>query len=270
MAKSIFITGGASGIGRAMAQRFAREGWIVGLADLEEAGMRATAALLAEDCATLHRLDVRDPAQWDAALADFAQRTGGGITVVANNAGVPCGGPLEELALDEIDRVLAVNLSGVLYGARAALPYLKIAAPGACLLNTASAAALYGMANQSVYGASKAGVRSLTECLDCEWAGHGISVRSLMPSFIDTPLLRHAPNRSRNAPIRDAVVDAGLEFTPVETVADAAWDAVHGKAVHTVVGKTARKMRRIAKWMPSLLARRSRLLQNAGDGAERR
>ena len=264
--KSIFISGGASGIGRAIAQRFAREGWLVGLGDLDSAGMAETLALLPESAGSAHRLDVTQPSQWSEALAQFAERTGGGISVLANNAGIPSGGPLEELSLEEIDRVIAVNLSGVFYGAHAALPFLRKAAPGACLLNTASAAALYGMANQSVYGATKAGVRSLTECLDAEWAAHGISARSLMPSFIDTPLLAHAPNRSRNTPIRDAVMAAGLEFTPVETVADAAWDAVHGKRVHTVVGKTARKMRRVAKWMPSLLARRAKLLRDGAEG----
>ena len=265
MEKSIFISGGGSGIGRAIAQRFAREGWLVGLGDIDEAGMAGTAALLHDGCASSHRLDVTMPEEWNAALATFAERTGGAITVLANNAGIPCGGPLEELSLEEIDRVIAINLGGVFYGAHAALPYLRAAGPGACLLNTASAAALHGMANQSVYGATKAGVKSLTECLDSEWSPYGVSARSLMPSFIDTPLLQHAPNHSRNTSIRDAVVAAGLEFTPVETVANAAWDAVHGKSVHVVVGKTARKMKLFAKWMPSLLARRAKLLKQAGD-----
>jgi NAD(P)-dependent dehydrogenase (short-subunit alcohol dehydrogenase family) len=157
----------------------------------------------------------------------------------------------------------------VIYGAQAAYPYLKASAPGSCLINTASAAALYGMANQSLYGATKAGVRSLTESLDAEWAPDGIRVRSLMPSFIDTPLLQNAPNRKRNAVIREAVVEAGLEFTPVEVVAEAAWQAVTGDKLHHLVGKTARRLRFLAKWTPGKLRQRARLLAEAHERTAR-
>jgi len=266
--RAIFITGGGSGIGRAIAQRFAQEGWFVGLGDIDERGMEATEELLANGFTFSHRFDVRERDEWDAALRTFAIASGGRIDVLANNAGVPLGGPLAELTRDEIDRTLDINLKGVIYGAQAAYPYLKAGAPGSCLLNTASAAALYGMSGQSIYGATKAGVRSLTETLDAEWAPDGIRVRSLMPSFIDTPLLSHQPNASRNISIRQAVEEAGLEFTPVGVVADHAWQAVHGDQVHYVVGKTAKKMRFAAKWMPGKLRKRAKLLGDAGAAVE--
>jgi NAD(P)-dependent dehydrogenase (short-subunit alcohol dehydrogenase family) len=266
--RAIFITGGGSGIGRAIALRFAGEGWFVGLGDVNERGLEETEALLANGFTFSARFDVRERDEWDLALKTFATAAGGRIDVLANNAGVPLGGPLAELTRDEIDRTLDVNLRGAIYGAQAVYPYLKASAPGSCLLNTASAAALYGMASQSIYGATKAGVRSLTETLDAEWAPDGIRVRSLMPSFIDTPLLQNQPNQSRNITIRQAVEDAGLEFTPVEEVADTAWQAVHGNKVHYVVGKTARKMRFAAKWMPGKLRRRAKLLGDAGNAAD--
>ena len=75
----------------------------------------------------------------------------------------------------------------------------------------------------SVYAATKAGVRSLTETLDGEWAGDGIAVRSLCPGFIDTPLLDHNPNAQSNEQIRGRVQRAGLEISPVSDVAEAAW-----------------------------------------------
>jgi NAD(P)-dependent dehydrogenase (short-subunit alcohol dehydrogenase family) len=253
--KAIFISGGGSGIGRAVAQRFAREGWLVGIGDISEAGMAETLALLGKGFAT--RLDVRDRAQWDAALAAFAAESGG-IDVVFNNAGIPIGGPLVECAPDEIERVLDVNLKGVLFGAQAAWPWLKARAPGSCLLNTASAAGFYGMPGVSVYGATKFGVRALTEALDGEWAADGIRVRDLMPGFIDTPLLDAAPNRGSNAAIRDHVIPAGLEITPVEVVADAAWKAVHGDRLHTLVGRTARQAQFAARFLPGLMRRRTR------------
>ena len=263
--KAIFVTGGGSGIGRAIAIRFAREGWFVGLGDVNEAGMAETEKLLPGGFAYSHTFDVADRQAWDEALRIASVAAGGRIDVVANNAGISLGGPLEEYAQDEIDRILDVNLKGAIYGAQAAYPHLKRTAPGSCLINTASAAALHGMANQSLYGATKAGVRSLTESLDAEWAPDGIRVRSLMPSFIDTPLLQNTPNRRRNRAIREAVVEAGLEFTPVEDVAEAAWRAVTSPRLHHIVGKTARRMRLLARWAPGKLHARSRLLAEAHE-----
>jgi NAD(P)-dependent dehydrogenase (short-subunit alcohol dehydrogenase family) len=268
--KSIFITGGASGIGRAIAQHFAARGWLVGIADRNSLGLEETKGLLPEGMCHTYTFDVTDRQGWDVALADFAGHNGGRIDVVANNAGLPSGGAIAEVTYEELDLLIDVNLRGVFYGAKASYPWLKAAAPGSCLLNTASAAAIHGMANQSVYGATKAGVRSMTESLDAEWREDGIRSRSLMPSFIDTPLLQVPPNRSRNTPIRDAVVAAGLEFTPVEVVAQAAWDAVHGERTHILVGKTARKLARVAKWMPWLLKKRANTLRRAHNESEGR
>jgi short-subunit dehydrogenase len=132
----------------------------------------------------------------------------------------------------------------------------------------ASAAALYGVPNQSVYGATKAGLRSLTETLDGEWHDDGIKVRSLMPSFIDTPLLDHAPNTGRSASIRETVRAAGLDIAPPEAVAEAAWDAMHGKRLHTTIGKSAKQMRFAVKWMPGLLRSRARKLTEAAQQVE--
>lgn len=256
--KAIFITGGGSGIGRAIGRLFSARGWFVGVGDIDEAALAETIALLGSGFTYQHRMDVTDRDAWDAALRVFATAAGGRIDAVVNNAGLPLGGPLAEVTRAEIDRVLDVNLKGVIYGAQAAYPHLKASAPGSCLLNVASAAALYGVPNQTIYGATKAGVRSLTETLDAEWHADGIRVRSLMPSFIDTPLLDHAPNASRTSlSIRDAVLAAGLDVTPVEAVAEEAWNAVHGTRLHTLIGKSAKQMRFAAKWMPGALRKRA-------------
>ena len=259
MPKTIFITGGGSGIGRAVAQYFAAKGWMVGLGDINGAGMIETAALLPAGQTSSHRLDVRDRAAWDEALAAFAAAAGR-IDVVVNNAGVAYGGPLSGNTQAEIDQLIDVNFRGVAYGAQAAYPYLKAAGPGSCLLNTASAAGIYGSSGLAIYSATKGAVRGLTEALDAEWAGDGIRVRSLMPSFIDTPLLHGPASADSNLSKREVVIAAGLEFTPVEQVAAAAWDAVHGNRLHTPVGKTARKMNFAARWAPAFLRKRARNL----------
>jgi len=251
-AKAIFITGAASGIGRATAGLFAARGWRVGLADVDARGLDEAAARLAG--AATYVMDVRDRDAWTRSLDDF---TGGGrLDVLFNNAGIGVGGPLAEADFADLDRVVAINFMGVLNGARIGHAYLA-RTPGSCLLNTASASAIYGSAGLATYSATKFAVRALTEALDGEWAAAGIRVRDIVPAFIETPLLDgHAAGSNRT--IRDTVREAGLELTPVETVAEAAWRAVHGDAVHTYVGKTAERMRFAARWMPGQLRKMMR------------
>lgn len=263
MTRSIFITGGGSGIGRAVAQHFSARGWFVGLGDVNEAGMAETQALLAAGKSFAIRLDVRDRAAWDGALAAFALAAGGRIDVVMNNAGVAYGGAFADQTEAEIDQLIAVNFKGVANGAQAAYPWLKASAPGSCLLNTASAAALYGTGGLAVYSATKFAVRALTEALDTEWLADGIKVRSIMPSFIDTPLLAGPAGANTNVSKRDSVVAAGLEFTPVEQVAEAAWNAVHGGRMHTTVGKTAAQLRLASLFAPGYIRKRARSLMQA-------
>lgn len=256
--KAIFVTGGASGIGRAIALRFGQAGWFVGLGDVDTAGMAQTEEMLPGGFSFSHRFDVRDRAAWDEALDGFATATGGRIDVLANNAGIPLGGALIDNSVEEIERCLDINLKGVLFGAQAAYPWLRKTAPGSCLLNTASAAGIYGTPGASVYSATKFGVRALTESLDGEWAADGIAVRSLMPGFIDTPLLDHTPHHGANERIRERVTGAGLEITPVADVAEAAWQAVHGDRLHNLVGKTAQRLRFASRWMPGRLRKQMR------------
>jgi NAD(P)-dependent dehydrogenase (short-subunit alcohol dehydrogenase family) len=253
MRKAIFITGGGSGIGRAAAELFAKRGWFVGLADINDAGITETAQLIGPDNAFTVRMDVRDRGQWRDSLRRFVSASGGRLDVLFNNAGVGHGGPFELMDEDKRDLVLDVNLKGVMYGAEAALPHLK-ATPGSCLLNTCSAAGLYAGPRMSVYCASKFGVRALTDSLDAEWEEHGVKVRSIMPSFIDTPLLDNVAAGS-NLSGREHVQAMGLEFTPVEQVAEAAWAAVHGKKRHVLVGRTAKRLAFILRWAPGLVAR---------------
>jgi len=254
--QAIFITGGGSGIGQAVAKLFAARGWRVGLADINAAGLEATAAMLPAGMATTHVMDVRDRDQWRTELAAFAEASGGRMDVLFNNAGIAIGGPLAGASDDEIDRIVGINLVGVINGARAAYPLLK-ATPGSTLVNTASAAALYGSSGLALYAAVKFGVRGLSEALDAEWAGDGINVRVVMPSFIDTPLLdSNVSGTNRTA--RQSVQAAGLEFTPVEQVAEAIWNGIRRDKVHVVIGKTARRLAFASRWMPGALRKQMR------------
>lgn len=254
--KAIFITGGGSGIGQATAKLFVDRGWRVGIADVNAPGLAATKAMLPPGQCDTYVMDVRDRAAWAANLDAFTATTGGRLDVLFNNAGIGSGGPLATTDFDELDRVVAINFTGVLNGARIGHAYLA-RTPGSCLLNTASASAIYGSAGLATYSATKFAVRALTEALDGEWAADGIKVRDVVPSFIETPLLNSTAGGS-NRSIRETVTAAGLEVTPVEAVAEAAWAAVHGDKVHTYVGKTAHRMAFAARWMPGSLRKRMR------------
>jgi len=187
-AKSIFITGAASGLGREVARYFANVGWFIGLADVDEKGLAETSDLLPPGMSSTHRLDVTDRAQWKQAVADFAKHTDGHMTVLFNNAGIGSGGPIQEMTDEDIDKMIAVNLTGVISGTRACFELLKNT-PDACVLYTSSAAGIYGSAGLSVYSATKFAVRGLAEAHDIEWRGLGIKSRSLMPGFIETKII---------------------------------------------------------------------------------
>lgn len=253
--KAIFVTGAASGIGLAVAKHFSDRGWRVGLSDIDKPGLAAAARShpFPLERTSTHPLDVTNREQWAEALDAFTESSGGRLDVLFNNAGVPHGGPFAYAGWEGIDRTVAVNLMGVINGARIGHLYLH-RTPGSCLLNTASASAIYGSAGLAVYSATKFAVRALTEALDAEWHADGIKVRALVPGFIDTPLLQQTTEGS-NRSIRETVTNAGFELTSADAVAKAAWKAVHGKRVLLPVGPTARKLMFAARWMPGRLRR---------------
>jgi NADP-dependent 3-hydroxy acid dehydrogenase YdfG len=251
--KAILISGGASGIGRAVAVHFAAKGWFVGIADIDKAGMAGTAALLPAGQSSVHVLDVRDRGQWDDVLAAFSAASGGRVDVLFNNAGIARGGAFTTVSHADHDLLIDVNIKGVVNGAEAGFAYLA-KTPGSCMLSTCSAAGMIAGPGLAVYAVTKFGVRALTEALELEWKPHGIKVCSLMPSFIDTPLL-DANTSGTNQSVRDGVIGAGLEITPVEQVAEAAWNAVHGNQTHVVVGKTARRVKFLTRWAPGFARR---------------
>ncbi len=260
--KSIFVTGGASGLGREVSRFFAVKGWFIGIADINDAGMAETAAMLPAGSYSVHHLDVTDRAGWASALSDFANASGGRMDVLFNNAGIGSGGPIQDMTDADIDRMIAINLTGVINGIRAGFALLK-STPGSCMLNTSSAAGIYGAADLSVYSATKFAVRGLTEAHDIEFRSAGIKSRSLMPGFIDTNILANVGEGS-NMSGKDLLQSAGIEVSPVSIIGQAAWDAVHGNKVHTTVNKMAKQLAFAARWFPGRLRKqKSGLLKDA-------
>ena len=262
--KAIFITGGASGLGREVGRYFAEKGWFVGIADINDEGMAATAALLPEGQSSMHRLDVADRTQWQQAVAEFGAATGGTMTVLFNNAGVGEGGPIQEMKDEAIDRMIAINLTGVISGTRACFEMLRDT-PDSCVLYTASAAGIYGVADLSVYSATKFAVRGLAESHDIEFRKYGIKSRSLMPGFIDTNIISEVVEGT-NQSGKERLEAAGVMVSPVSIIGPAAWDAVHGEKVHTPVNKMAKQLAFAARWIPGRVRKQAvSLAGNIGD-----
>jgi NAD(P)-dependent dehydrogenase (short-subunit alcohol dehydrogenase family) len=262
--KSIFITGAASGLGREVARYFSGKGWFVGIADVNENGMKETSAMLPAGGSSIHKLDVTNREQWSKAVADFGKASGGRMDVFFNNAGIGTGGPIDEMEDEEIDRMIAINLTGVISGTRACFDMLK-ATPDSCLLYIASAAGIYGVSDLSIYSATKFGVRGLAESHDIEFRKHGIKVRCLMPGFIDTNIIGGVAEGS-NRTGKEMLEEAGLLVSPVSIIGPAAWDAVHGKKLHTPVNKMAKQLAFAARWMPGKLRNQNTaLVANLGD-----
>ncbi len=194
------VTGGASGIGRGMAEAFAAEGMKLVLADVEAEALESTAEALRSGGAEVRavRTDVSQPEQVEA-LARETLDAFGSIHVVCNNAGVAAGGvPTWESSLDDWRWILGVNLMGVVHGVRSFIPIMLERGEEGHVVNTASMAGLVSGAGNAMYSVTKHAVVSLSESLHNELALRGAKVRIsvLCPGWVNT----HIDESERNRP----------------------------------------------------------------------
>lgn len=225
--KAIFITGAASGMGLETARLFARQGWFIGGADVNEAGLARLEQELGSDNCLVQRLDVTDRAAYAAALERFAGASGGRLDILYNNAGIGRGGPFADQPWEDVLAVVNVNFVGVLTGIHLAIPLLK-ATPESMCFTTSSSSATYGMPMIAVYSATKHAVKGLTEALAIELKPYGIRVADVLPALIDTPIL---PEGAAAAAPKAGVFRA----IPPREVAETVWEAYHSDRLHWYV-----------------------------------
>lgn len=187
--KVAVVTGGASGLGLACAQRFAGEGAAVALVDLVEADAVEAARGCAGDAIGLAG-DVGDPDAMASMAAAVLERFGR-VDVVHANAGIPGEGSVHELEPAAWERVLRVNLTGVYLTVRSLLPSMMRRRSGSLIL-TASVGGLAGLPSLASYAASKGGVIALARQLAVDYAPHRIRANAICPATVPTPLVRRA------------------------------------------------------------------------------
>ncbi|MDI1258069.1 SDR family oxidoreductase [Aquabacterium sp.] len=248
---SIFITGAAAGIGRAVAERFAKAGWFVGLYDVDEAAVQALRQQLGPDRCHAGRLDVSSAEDWVPQLEAFWQAAGQRLDLLFNNAGVAVTSPFEEAELARHHRLIDINLKGVVNGCHSALPWLK-RTPDSRVVNMCSASALYGQPMLSTYSATKAAVRGLTEALDIEWQRHGIRVVDVLPLFVNTAMVRDDVSKMKT------VQTLGVRLS-ADDVARTVWRLSQGKPsrlpVHSAVGWQTKLFALLSKHSPDAINR---------------
>jgi NAD(P)-dependent dehydrogenase (short-subunit alcohol dehydrogenase family) len=185
------VTGGASGIGRACAQIFAREGARLIVSDIDEKGGQETVKLI-EDAggqARFKAANVASSADVEA-LMQFAVDTYGSLDALVNNAGISgASAPTADYPLDSWDKVVAINQSAVFYGMKYAIPHM-LKNGGGAIVNMASILGAVGFANSIAYVSAKHAVVGMTKVAALEYSAQGIRVNAVGPAFINTPLLK--------------------------------------------------------------------------------
>ena len=187
--KVALITGAASGIGRATARLFAREGARLLVSDVNSTGLEETTATIG-DAAVPLRMDVSSEDDWIAATRKAAY-TLGKLDIVANIAGIGFPGSIEDVRLEEFEKMVAVNLTGVMLGCKHGVRTISASGGTGAIVNVSSIGGLVGAADIAGYCATKGGVTTLTKSVALHCAAQGLPIRcvSVHPTYVDSEML---------------------------------------------------------------------------------
>lgn len=246
--KRAFVTGAGSGLGLTFALALAKDGWSIGLTDINKA--RLDAAVSAVDSAggkaTGYVFDVADNVKFKSAVDAFSKKNDG-IDLGINNAGIGCGGLFDEVSIDTFHKVIETNLMGVANGCHLFVPIMKKQGHGH-ILNVASAAAFATAPRMSAYSVSKAGVVALSECLKAELAGSNVSVSVLCPSYARTNIGNDSIGAETDRAFSRLLVnEAGLS---AEQVVGSAFKGMEEGKLYIVLPNDVRFLWRYKRLMP--------------------
>ena len=249
--KVVVITGAGSGIGRELALQLAERGARLALNDRDEAGLSETWGALPEAARGYSRAyDVGDRAATESFAAAVREALGR-VDMVINNAGMTLQlNPIVSTDVADFERVLRVNLWGVIYGSLAFLPHLT-ERPGGCLVNISSVFGLMGFPGQGPYNVSKFGVRGFTETLRVESRGSGLQVVCVHPGGIRTNIARNAIATDRARHDRFVTNFDKMAKTTAPEAARVILDGVARGKSRILIGRDARFIDRITRLLPA-------------------
>lgn len=245
--RRVVVTGGASGIGRALVEALLARGARVVAADMSAERLASTAAELdAGDRLTTQVVDIADRAAVEASVPSVLEA--GPVDAVINNAGViqPFV-PFDALDYDVIDRMIRVNLYGTIHMTKAWLPHL-LERPEAHLVNVSSMGGFMPFPGQTMYGVSKAGVKLLTEGLYAELADTRVGVSVVMPGAVATNI---TTNSGVATPGDQAAEDAPMQPLPAPDAARIILDGVEANRLHILVGRDAQLLSLASRIAPA-------------------
>jgi NAD(P)-dependent dehydrogenase (short-subunit alcohol dehydrogenase family) len=247
--KTVAITGAGSGLGAAMAEVFAGQGWRVAVTDIDGARARETLQHIEVRGGTGFALaqDATSEEDW-AALESQVQARWGGLEVLINNAGVATAGTVVDTPPEDWDWVLGIDLLGVVRGCRR-FGALMQRQGGGHLVNISSFAGLAGAPGVSSYGVAKAGVVALSEALRIELGNAGVGVSVVCPAFVETRLTEtmRATEPGTQDRVRRWMSRSGVT---AEDVARATFEAVHANRFWVLTHKETRWLWRLKRWAP--------------------
>ncbi len=238
--RNAIVTGGANGLGRALALRLARDGWNIAICDInDEAGVAVVAEVKAAGGdARFEHLDVTDIEQWQQ-LSGRLRADWQSLDLLVNNAGVAASGNIGEAPLDDWRWIVDINLFNGIYGCHTFVDWLKANPRGAHIINTASLAAIAVAPSMASYNVTKAGMLALSETLYAELKQHGVGVTVLCPAFFATNLLKEG--RFHDDEQREVAESAFRKAKlTADEVADHAVRAMHRKKLYVILPRKAR------------------------------
>lgn len=240
--KTLFITGAADGIGKSIAKLFAAKGWTIGILDVQATKLQQTLTEIGER-ATGYTGSITSTEDVSNALKSFTDAHNGQLDLLINNAGILRTGEYDELAFEDSEAVIHVNLIGLMRVTKLALPYLKKAGKSR-IINLASISAVTGVPRLAAYAASKAAVKSLTETWSITFAKHGIAVCDILPHIVSTQM---AADNEEGLGIQDP---SDVKLTP-DDVAKAVLKAESSSKIHHPVSMDAKALFYLSGLMPT-------------------
>jgi len=251
--KTVLVTGGAAGIGRAVCEAFAKQGAYVYAADINAEGLqKLSESVLADESITPVKLDVSQAQDFRSAI-DKILADHGRLDILVNNAGIAVAGAFKDMPDDAMDRIININLWSVIHGTR--LAYAQMLQQGSGhIVNVSSSAGMMPVPNQSMYSAIKHAVIGLSHSLREEAALHGVKVSAVLPGMVQSDLWDKAVN-IKDYNLKKNMESTGLKPISAQDAAEAILQGISANDRSIIFPRVNRIILRLYQLLPGLMTK---------------